>query len=159
MINFNSAGIDAFVKALEVEYGMFEVHLSRTFAKWTRKVFKGLVEGSPQWSGDMTANWNYSVKLPDYSYDPVLKEELDQVFLTNVKQRGDQQAISIALSRMSAVMEPTWRDVVYFNNETPIAEDVENMTVKIRPVNLIDGRVAMVQYTLDNAGSLYQPDV
>lgn len=159
MISLDTSGIAAFTKALEAEYGVFEVRLSQAFAKWTRKVFTGLVEGSPQWSGDLAANWNYSVNLPDYSYSPTLKDTLDQVFLTDVRERGDPQAIAIALSRMSAVMEPTWRDVVYFNNETPIAEPVENMTVKIRPVNLIDGRVAMVRYTLDNAGTLYQPDL
>jgi hypothetical protein len=51
---------------------------------------------------------------------------------------------------------PTWRDVVYITNPAPIAEKVEAQTILIRPVNLVDGRIAMIQYYVDkfNRGEL-----
>lgn len=151
MIKVNSAGIESFNLKLVAEWARFELALSAVFAAWTRRVFTGLVFGSPQWSGDLAANWNYSVNGLDYSYDDSLKDAVDVVFLTGVVQRGDFRAVSIALNRMMNVTAPTWRDTVYFNNETPIAPEVEAHSIHIRPVNLIDGRVAMIQYTIDNA--------
>ena len=166
MITIDTSGLTKFNAELDEALAALMLAVDAAYADWTRKVFKGLVEGSPQWSGDLASNWNYSVNGVDYSYDPQFKGPDGMYFigpngqeLPAIHQRGDAEAVQAAISRMLTVTPPTWKDKVYFNNETPIATDVENMTVLIRPVNLVDGRVAMVQYTLENAAILYQPDV
>ena len=158
MILVDTSGVAAFNSALTLELARLEREISAKFAGWTRKVFTGLVRGTPQWSGDLTANWNYSIGSPNLTYRmTAMKAEGGQFWSAlDVKQVGDEQAVSMALEEMSKVTPPTWRDVVYFANNTPIAPAVEAQTVLIRPVNLIDGRVAMIQYTIDNQGR-YQP--
>lgn len=130
--------------------------ISAAYYKWTTRVFADLVNGSPQWSGDMTANWNYSVGEPDFSYTQIANKTGDDGKIDHWREdqgvfyAGHPYAVDAAMLRMMAVPVPTWRDKVFISNATPIAEDIQvpgTPAIKIRPVNLVEGQV-VTMYTV-----------
>lgn len=149
--------IPAFIRDLDLAVAEMDRDLSKAFADWTKMCFQQLVHTTPQWTGDLAAAWNYSIGGLDMSYSPLPNKVENNEFWSaaDVYQRGMSPATDIALQK-AAGQHPTWRDVVYFTNPAPIAPQVENLTVLIRPVNLVDGRIAMVQYYVDkfNRGGL-----
>lgn len=150
--------ISGFIQQLDRAVLELDQGISREFERWTKNVvFKQIVTTTPQWTGDLATSWNYSVHQPDETYSPIPnKVESREVWSkADVYQRGAEPAVSAALHKADGV-HPSWRDVVYIHNPAPIAEQVENLRVLIRPVNLVDGRVAMVQYYVDkfNRGEL-----
>jgi hypothetical protein len=145
MIKLDTSGVAAFNRALDLALAEFDREITVAFRGWTVKLFTQLVKDTPQWSGDLTANWNYSIGAPNLTYNETLNKALgehphndQQVF-----HRGDDPAVGEALAQLSYVL-PTWRDTVYFTNNTPIAAKVEAQTIYIRPINLVDGRIAML---------------
>lgn len=154
MIHIDTSGIDAFIRAVELDMARFDREISSAFYGWTKRIFHDIVRQSPQWSGDMAANWNYSVGSPNVSYSPLPNKAAGPVRQKSmavgkiVYARGMEPAVSLAYMRMLAVPQPTWRDTVYIANGTPIAPYVEAQSIRIRPVNLIEGQVAMIGYTV-----------
>ncbi len=154
MIVLDTSGVDAFVQQARLDMARLDREVSAVFYKWTARIFKDLVTTSPQWSGDLAANWNYSVGSPDFSYTQIPNKTGSEAGIDYVAQnfgvfeRGDYRAVSMALERMLAVTQPTWRDTVYFANATPIAPEVEAESIKIRPVNLVEGQVMMIKNTV-----------
>jgi hypothetical protein len=146
--------IASFLKQIDLAFAEMDRGISREFEQFTKKLFKELVRTTPQWTGDLAAAWNYSIAYPDETYSP-LHNKLEanaRWSFTNVYQRGMEPAASIPVLKAASV-HPTWRDVVYFHNPAPIADEVENLRVLIRPVNLVDQRVAMIQYYVDRYSS------
>lgn len=142
--------IPGFIREIDLAWAKFDRDINVKFAKWTKKVYKSIVFSTPQWSGDLASAWTYSINGIDTNYTPTTnKVENDQFWsAADVYERGMQPAVNEAIAK-AAGQSPTWRDVVYIHNPAPIAYYVENLRVLIRPVNLIDGRVAMVKYHMD----------
>lgn len=142
--------IPAFRKQIAEEMARLDRETSATYFDWTKKVFQDVVEGTPQWSGDTAANWNYSVKSADYRYERIANKTGDSGKIDYVREdfgvfyRGHPYAVDEAMQRMSAVPTTTWRDPVFISNDTPIAAQLDAGQVKVRPVNLVGG----VQITL-----------
>jgi hypothetical protein len=149
MIKVSTSGIAAFNQALSLELARLDREISFIFYRWTIRIFRELVEDSPQWSGDLASNWNYSVGSPDYSYSRSPNKTGDDARVDywrqdqGVFQRGHPNAVLTAMSRMEMVRPPAWRDTVYFANATPIAPSIPN--IKIRPVNMVNGQVIMIE--------------
>lgn len=149
--------IAGFIRDLDLAMLELDQAISSKFEHWTKVIFEQLVETTPQWSGDLAAAWNYSINGIDESYTPLPNKIEHGRFwsMGDVFMRGDYPAVGLALSK-AAKVHPTWRDVVYFHNPAPIAERAEAQTIMIRTVNLVDGRLAMIQYYVDkfNRGEL-----
>lgn len=148
-IYVNTTAIEAYRKKLALQVALEFARISVNYQQLLRAMFTELVMGTPQWSGDLAANWNFSIGSPDTTYTELPDKQLswgDKDFTP--KSAGDPAAVQIALARMEAKIEKvTWRDRVHFTNSTPIAEAVEAQTVYIRPVNLLgSGGVAMLSY-------------
>ena len=159
MIAIDTSQIDSFLRSLDLAMLEFDQQISTAFEGWTKTIFKDIAINSPQWSGDLSANWTYAIGYADESYSPIPnKIENDQHWSkADVFQRGAYPAVGIALEKLTSV-KPTWRDTVWIANNTPIAGQVEAQTVKIRPVNLVMGQVAMIQYAVDQIeGGKYVP--
>jgi hypothetical protein len=157
IVKLDTSGIDAYIKAIDLEMARLDREISEVFYFWTTRIFVDLVRQSPQWSGDLATNWNYSVKEPNYSYTKIENKATGRDGVVDkrrmavgkiVYQKDMDPAVAEALTRMKSVAPPTWRDTVYFANATPIAPYVEAHSIYIRPVNLIQGQVAMIAYTV-----------
>lgn len=155
MIALELRGLNAFQQGIRDAIANIDQTVSFAYARWTLKVFEDLVMNTPQWSGDTAANWRYSTSSPDGSYQPIIGKGVywdtenrhapwDR---PDPLQRGDRAAVWAALDRAKDGPAPSWRDKVFFSNNTPIAPDLESNSVYIRPVNLVGGVVAMVSYT------------
>lgn len=154
MISVSVKGAGPFVAHLKALRMQTENYVSTEFAKWTVKIFRDLVQNTPQWSGDTAANWRYAVGAPDGSYtqvpDKAIMWPLPDSFKNGTDdpfQRGAWRAVQTALERQALVPAPRYDQKVFFSNNTPVAPDLESNSVYIRPVNLVDGVVAMVSYT------------
>jgi hypothetical protein len=142
-----------FTRALEAAIVNIPQEVSRKFHRWTLLVMRDLVMNTPQWSGDTAANWNYSVGMPDGSYTPIIAKALAWAPEPGMersiepRQRGDMAAVWAAMARAEDGPEPRYDQKVYLTNNTPIAPLLEAQQVPVRPVNLVNGAVAMAQYT------------
>ena len=148
MIRLDTSGIAAFNRAVMLEMARLDLEISQEFVKWTTRICTDLIKGSAQFSGDMTANWNYSVNVPDFSYaeTPLKYEYAKPHSLLTPLHMGHPDAVNTALAKMQAAQKPTWRDVVYMANATPIAEAVQEQRIALRPVNLVAGQAITIDY-------------
>lgn len=161
MISLNTSGLAQFEVELQAAISQLEKEMSDKFTSFTRKVFAELVTGSPQWSSNLAGNWNYSVLKPDESYTRSVLKLAKAHKVARVFSRGEEPIISITLARMTEVAPPAWRDAVYATNATPdedgnfLEELLERRLVRIRPVNLLSGKVTLIDYTVQiNQGVL-----
>ncbi len=117
------------------------------------EVFKELMLNTPEYSGDLVANWNISVDTPDYSYDPGIVEDIwgkkpggkfDVVNATFLNDPFDLSsrnivAISAAKSRAKGSLSRYLflRQKIYISNGAPQGRKVEmNSGDFLREVNL-----------------------
>jgi hypothetical protein len=145
MIKVDTKGVAAFNKALMLALAQFDRDISDAFRDWTRKVYWELLWGTPQFSSDLVRNWNYSLNAPDNSYSESPQKKL-MGLLDEPLQMHDMFGMQFAFQNMLGQTPPTWRDAVYFTNATPIAEQVEDHIIYLRPVNLVNGKVIMIQH-------------
>lgn len=143
--------IGEFRKQIKLEMARLDREVTTTYEGWTKRVFTGLVEGTAQWSGNLAANWNYAVGAPSMRYVQVPNKTGHDKGIDYIKQdfgvffAGHPLAVEEALVRMAGVTVPTWRDQVFFSNETPddkggyLEESIMEGKVRLRPVNLING--------------------
>ena len=119
-----------------------------------REAFTMLVMNSPQWSGNFTANWNIGKNSPDYSYSEIQAKD-DPETDRRPFQRGRAPATVTAMQKLSKLSGVTLADRVYITNATPadtgdyLGNSMLNGQVNLRPVNLVDGKVALIGYTVD----------
>ncbi|WP_454735369.1 hypothetical protein [Cupriavidus necator] len=150
---FNSA-LDSALAAMEREV----THSLRGFAV---TVFRELVENSPQWSGNLAANWNIGINVPSHEYTELVDKagswygHADQQhhgdFVAHV--RGAHYAVGVSIGKnLPRTRAIGLRDTVFINNNTPYLHHVEadesdeGESPYIRPENKIDGVVALREY-------------
>ena len=150
-LGFEAGGIRQFNSELSLAMAALDLEITRSYVAWTKGIFRDLVMGSPQWSGDLASNWRYGVGAVDYTYNELPnRAAANQMWsAADVYERGAEPAVSIGMANFESTRKPTWRDKVYISNSTPIAAEVEAHTVKIRPENLLYGQVAMIQFVVE----------
>ena len=116
-----------------------------------------MLDLTPQWSGNLAANWFINNTGPTGAEQTI--PEKAQVFGSAGGEpphvRGDYDAIAISAARFDDLVFSYLQPVFIFNNAN-IAQQVEDHSVYIRRDNLVDGRVAMVTYAHDFY-SVYNP--
>lgn len=152
MISLTTIEQSAFDAQVDAAFVLLEAEMSLKFAAFTRSVFVSIVQTSPQWSGNLTHNWNYSIKTPDGSYTSIKPDIPRKTF--KPYQVGSSPATGQAISRMAVVALPSWRDTVYITNATPddeagyLADSIMEGKVNLRPVNLVPAQGAIFEFTI-----------
>lgn len=152
-VGVTASGLKKFESQLDKAMAQVEAKLSASFSEITREAFTLLVTNSPQWSGNFTSNWNYSVNAPNYGYQKIDGKDAPE---TDRKpfRRGMNPAVAKTLAKVSDLSQVSWRDKVFITNATPtdtggsLLEGMEDGSVNLRAINLIDGRAALIQYTI-----------
>ena len=153
MISLSTLQLAAFEEQVALAFVKLEAEMSVNFAAFTRKIFISIVQTSPQWSGNLASNWNYSVKTPNEGYNSIKPDIPAKGF--KPYQVGSDPATGKAIARMSLVDAPSWRDTVYITNATPsddagyLAEHIIEGKVNLRPVNLIPAQGAIFEFTVE----------
>jgi hypothetical protein len=151
--------IAGFRRQLALEMARLDREVSAAYVLWTKRIFMDLVIGTAQWSGNLAANWNYGVKVPDTSYYQIPNKTGDSKLIDHWREdqgifyAGHPYAVAMAQARMQEVTPATWRDPVFFTNVTPddkggyLEENIASGKVRLRPVNLVNG-AAVTLYTI-----------
>lgn len=152
MIDVQCNGVE-FMAQVDVAMAEIDKELDKAYFNWTLHVFQDLVMLYPQWSGDAVSNWRYSIHSPSGEYTKLYTKDLRwgaKGYASEPPvQRGNFEAVSIAMSRAMDGPRPSYEDAVYFVNNTPIAADLEDNPAWVRPINLVNGVVATAQFIAD----------
>lgn len=155
--------LDQFCAQLERFADETEEDWSRDFSKFAQKVFMAILETSPQWSGNFTANWSISTGSSFFTYSEYSVDE------TGIPGwRGDPEAIAEAMDRNAAFMQNDYpahiRDTVWISNSTPYGEiiatnsDPDNHgygVTMLRPGNFINPAPIPIGHVLQIADELW----
>ena len=148
--------VSDFEKQLASALAVLEVKMSIKYYAFTLKVFKSVVMTSPQWSGNLASNWNYSINSPDTSYSEISEKSGSAMKFFKSFQVGADPAVSRALRKASVGPVPSWRVPVYITNATPtdqmtgsLVQDMADGYVKLRPVNMVPAQGAIISFTLE----------
>lgn len=137
--------------------------IDKQFSAKVRLMFRDLVKISPQWSGDFAANWVIA-EDPNFSgYTPVVMK--GHTRFAEAGQVGDSRGVTPAINRSNFQSKKlSYKKPVYFINNAPptFAEGADPVMVsgnstaypganfetitKVRPENLVDGKVVFESY-------------
>ena len=155
MLEIDTSGVPAFTSWLDAEVVRVELELRQLYRAWAVKIFSTIVELSPQWSGNLAANWfieaNHATATPQWIAGPPHAQN-GVTRGPPLYSRGMAPATDISMARAAAAPIFSLRDTVYIHNPVDYADEVENdtSTPRIRPINRIPrsevGKVAMVHH-------------
>jgi len=156
LVNVDFAGIDAFLAALDVQQKAFNNQVTEKYREWVRIIFYDIIELTPQWSGNLAANWFMSTTSDEGVEQTIASKAYMWPLPKDMApyQRGDPQAVEISKARFDPSFE--YAEPVFIFNPAEIAPEVEAHSIYIRGVNLLDGRVAMIAHAL-NVYATYDP--
>lgn len=151
-------GLDDFKRKLKMDQLRLERRVTNAIQNLVWDVFTDLAVITPQWSGNMAANWFIvlgSDPTPDAipynvgEFWPVTRGMLDNGFFPN--QQGDEEAINASMSReYNKIKRIRWNSKIRIVNPVDYADKVEggDEDTPIRAVNFTGnyGRVALETY-------------
>lgn len=159
MVDIDFSGLESFLSALEAEQKRFNADISVLYQKWVQHIFYDIIELTPQWSGNLAANWYLSLGAGQQGEQTIAAKAYLWPLPHYVEphQRGDEEAVSISKARFGGETFG-YSDQVFIYNPTSIAQEVEDQSIPLRGVNLLDGRVAMIAHA-QSFYSTYMPQL
>lgn len=152
-IKVNSSTLNRFAKIKQ----RIVDDVNKQFRQRALIMFNDLVRHSPQWSGDFASNWHVHMDPSHYTYEP--SPSKGHTTKDSARQMGDMTAIRGTIVRANSVVVD-YTKPLYFTNATPIVfmgdlvfgagqpykgANYPEVT-KLRPVNLLNGKVALSSY-------------
>lgn len=152
-------GLDKMLAKLKKHQLIREGRVAETKRNLTRDVFKDLVAGSPQWSGNLASNWFIEFHGMVGAYEPIEGYSEDAWSRNDPYKLGDDPAASNTLAReLPKIAQIRWNTKIRIVNYAPYAKDVEAGQGPdgrdIRPENYRYGQIAMVGYVTTKYGAL-----
>ena len=158
MFSVKARGLSGLLKKLERHQARVKRGIATEKAKLARKVFVSVVEGSPQWSGNLAQNWNLELGTARGRYQAVMGYNPENWYRPEPFQAGDDPATTIALYTLPKLTQLKWNTPIRITNYTPYAAQVEAGQGPngrpIRPDNYRYGQIAMVGYAMLKFGAL-----
>lgn len=157
MIDINTSGIEAFIKAVRAEHDRVIAELCLSYRRWILMVHEDITRLTPQWGGNLAANWYIDIGSPTST-----GQELGDPGVRQFGQkspgakapysRGADPAVSLSLDRAKSFIVPSLTAKVYIHNPVEYADAVE-LDVGPRPIRAVNrvpraetGKVAMVYH-------------
>ena len=160
LVEINFDGVDRFLDEITALHASFNESVSKAYRSWVRFIFNDIVELTPQWSGNLASNWRISLSSSQESEDTIANKALMWPPGPYVKPffRGMDPAVQISEARFDNFEQFGYSQQVFIYNPTEIAQQVEDHSIHLRAVNLLDGRVAMLAHA-QALYSMYMPPV
>ena len=150
--------VAAFQAALRKELARVNLEIATAYRKWALVIHADIVRLTPQWGGNLAANWYIDVGAPSSSAqdlgDPSVRNYKEPRSTTSQPPyaRGMDPAVGISLARAKQLALPSLHDRLFIHNPVEYAEAVE-LDVGPRPIRAINrvpraqtGKVAMVYH-------------
>ena len=142
-----------FQLSLEAERARLEKRVTKSYRDFVGRAFQDLLMHTPQYSGQMTASWH--ILLTNEGAPAHVgwykKGQTGRFYGGTFEpgEMGDGEAVMAAWDREAPKLDKIrWNTNVSFANTDPMASAVQAnaLTPPVRPVNLVDGAVAMAAY-------------
>jgi hypothetical protein len=157
VVEIDTSGVAAFVKALQAERERLNMLVRTTYRKWAVSIQADIATLTPQWGGNLAANWYIDIGSPSSSAqdlgDPSVRSYRSKgAGLKAPYSRGADPAVAQSLARGQAFGIPLITDKIFIHNPVEYADAVE-LDIgprPIRPINRVPraatGKVAMVYH-------------
>lgn len=170
MLDLDTSGVASYVKWLETEAARLKFEVRSIFREWALHIHADITSLTPQWSGNLAANWALDLGSPSTAAVYLVGAGEDQPFAAGGRggkgglfSRGMQPAVGISLDRAKQVGLPQLSDDLFIHNPVAYAQAVEDDTSepRIRAINrwprTESGKVVMVshaamKYSVNNPG-------
>lgn len=159
MLEIDVTGVPEYTKWLAEQALAIKAEVLRKFRAWALHIHRDITELTPQWSGNLAANWaldvnsasstaqdlgDAGVRRPGSTDNPVFGRE--------PYSRGMDPAVQISLARAARAGWASLASAYFIHNPVEYAEEVETDTGPrpIRPINRLPrteaGKIAMVHH-------------
>ena len=153
MLKIKAKNIDGFIAKLRKHQLIVEGHVTETKRRLVRDIFTDLVQGSPQWSGNLASNWYIEFHGNTGRYKKIRDYKVRDWRRDDPYYAGADPAVTKTLNReLPKIADIRWNSKIQIVNYAPYAASVE-MGVgpegrKIRDVNYKYGQIAMAGYVV-----------
>lgn len=151
MLKVKAKNIDGFIAKLKKHKLIVEGKVAETKRNLVRDIFIDVVQGSPQWSGNLASNWYIEFHSNKGRYSKISGYKTKAWNRDDPYQVGDDPAVSRTLMReLPKIADIRWNSKVQIVNYTPYASEVEAGLgpdgKPIRDINYKYGQIAMAGY-------------
>lgn len=151
MLKVKAKNIDGFLAKLKKHKLLVEGRVAETKRRLVHDMFVDLVQGSPQWSGNLASNWYIEFHGNTGKYSKIKGYKPKAWQRDDPYSAGDDPAVSRTLAReLPKIADIRWNSKVQIVNYTPYAPYVEVGSgpegKPIREANYRYGQVAMAGY-------------
>ena len=153
MLKIKAKNIDGFIAKLKKHQLIVEGQVTETKRRLVRDIFTDLVQGSPQWSGNLASNWYIEFHGNTAKYKKIRDYKVRDWRRKDPYHVGKDPAVTKTLNReLPKIADIRWNSKIQIVNYAPYAASVE-MGVgpegrKIRDVNYKYGQIAMAGYVV-----------
>lgn len=168
MLDIDVSGVEAYASWLESEMARIKLEFRQFLRSWALHVHADITSLTPQWSGNLAANWALDAGAATTTATTFVGPDSDQPYKGGrgggpLFSRGMQPAVGISLARAQQVRLPQLNETLFIHNPVAYADAVENDTGP-RPIRAINrlprteaGKIAMVyhayvKYSVSNPG-------
>jgi len=150
MLAIDTSGVGTYVAWLEKQPARIVAELCWTYREWAVAIHAEIAMLTPQWSGNLAANWAIDLNSPSTTAEDLGDETVSAVHGRGPYSRGMLPAVGYSLDRGLKFGMPSLSSDIYIHNPVTYAEEVETDTGTrpIRAINRIPrtetGKIAMV---------------
>lgn len=152
MLSIRTKGLDKLLRNLEKRQVQVKKAIAKAKMDLAQQVFTSVVEGSPQWSGNLAANWRLVVGEGVISYQPIGNYDPENWRTTPHYKMGHPLAVGMANAQLANLAAVRWDSKIKIGNAVPYADDIEAgqgpKGGPLRDVNYLYGQIAMVGYAM-----------
>lgn len=170
MLELDVSGVEAYATWLEGEVSRIKLEFRQFLRSWALHVHADITSLTPQWSGNLAANWALDVGSVTTAATYFVGPAEDQPYrsggrggLGPMYSRGMQPAVGMSLQRAGQARLPALNETLYIHNPVAYAMKVETDTTvpAVRAINRLPrteaGKIAMVyhayvKYSVSNPG-------
>lgn len=159
MLALDTSGVAAYVAWLEAATLALKTEVREIYRSWAIAIHAEITELTPQWSGNLAANWALDVGTKSYAAQYFIGPAEDQPFAAGGRggvggtySRGMEPAVGISKARAERVRLPELFEPLFIHNPVDYADAIEDDTSepRVRVTNRLPrsetGKIAMVAH-------------
>lgn len=159
MLAIDLSGLEAYLPWLDAQPSRITTWFREVYRDWAIHLHGEITELTPQWSGNLAANWALDVGAPSTAAVNYVGPSGDVPFGVGGRggkgglfSRGDSPAVEVSFARAKATRLPLLSEDLFIHNPVAYADRIEDDTSEppVRAVNRLPrtetGKIAMVNH-------------